>query len=95
MGRAKSIRPASQEPRAHALRGQIGESRADRLAEDLHQLRHLVRRPGSVLGRERVDGQRADAEVDGRLDGAAKRPSASRAARCRRQAVSPSARCRP
>ena len=45
------------------------------------------RRPRPVLGRERVDGQRLDAEVDGRLDGPAERARAGAVALGDRQAA--------
>ena len=51
---------------------QFRQLAVDRLAQDLHQLGHLVRRARPVLRREGVHGQRLDAEVDRRLDGAPK-----------------------
>ena len=88
---------AADEARAHALLGEIRELALDRLAEDRHQVGDLGGRPRPVLGREGVDRERADAEVDRRLDRPPDRaralpvpfrPRAGRAAR-------PSGRCRP
>src|SRR5438132_51287 len=52
--------PPADEPRSHALLRQIRQLALDRLAEDLHQSVHLVRRPSPVLGRERVHGEGFD-----------------------------------
>ena len=70
-----AVAPA-EEPGPHALLGEVGQLLVDRLAEDLHQRRHLVRRAGPVLGREGVDGERRDPEVDRGLDGASQRARA-------------------
>src|SRR5439155_21758706 len=62
---------APEEAGAHALPHEIGQLPLDRLGEDLHQELHLLWWPRPVLGREGVDGQRLDAEIDRSLDGAA------------------------
>jgi hypothetical protein len=59
---------AAEEAAADSLSGEILELPVDRLAERLHQGRHLVGRAAPVLGREGVDRERVDAEVDRRLD---------------------------
>ena len=73
--RLDPVAPA-EEPRPHALLGEVGQLPVDRLREDLHQVGDLVGRSRPVLGREGVDGERLDPEVDRRLDGAPQRPRA-------------------
>ena len=79
--------PAAEEAGADALPREVGQLPVDRLAEDLHQRGHLVGRPRPVLGRERVDGERGDAEVDRGLDRPPQRPRSLAVARLDRQAV--------
>ena len=61
----------ADEAHAHALRREVLELAVDRLGEQVEQVGDLVGRPRPVLGRERVHGERAHAEIDRRLDGAA------------------------
>ena len=65
--------PASDEAHADALVVQLGRLLVDPPGEHGHQRGDLVGRPVPVLGRERVDGQFLDPEVDrvaqARLDG--------------------------
>ena len=82
---ARSRRPmkCTWTPCAH----EVGELALDRLPEDLHQRVDLVARPRPVLGREGVDGERLDAEVDRRLDGPPERLRAGAVAGGDRQAA--------
>src|SRR5439155_18211191 len=66
----------ADEAHADALLGEVGQLALDRFTEDLHQRVHLVLRPRPVLGRERVDDDVADAELDSGLDRAPQRPRA-------------------
>ena len=59
---------AAEEAGADALPREVGQLALDRLAENLHQVLDLALGPRPVLGRERVDDQRLDTEVDRRLD---------------------------
>src|SRR5919197_1658298 len=85
----RSAISAADEPRPHALLCQVGELAIDRLGEDLHQGLALVRGPRPVLGRERVDGERLDAEVDRRLDRPPQRARPRSMAGRDRQAAAP------
>src|SRR5439155_9201251 len=67
---------AADETRPNSLASEIGELALDRLDEDLHQRVDLLGRPGPVLGREGIDGERLDADVDRGLDGAPERTGA-------------------
>ena len=64
---------SADEPAADALRGEVLELAVDRLAEDLHQRLDLAGVAAPVLGRERVDDERLDPEVDRSLDDRAQR----------------------
>ena len=64
---------AADEARRDSLPARSGSSRSIVLDEDLHERVDLVGRPRPVLGREREDADRLDAEVDSRLDGPAER----------------------
>ena len=86
-GRLRDAIPATEEPRADALGCEIGELAVDRLAQDLHQLRHLVGWSRPVLRRERVERERREAEIDGGLDGATDGPGPLPVARFDGQAV--------
>ena len=56
---------AADEAHPHALVAQLGRLALDPLGEHPHQARDLLGRARPVLGRERVDGQLLDAELDG------------------------------
>ena len=56
---------------------QIGEIVADEALQEAHEVGHLLRRPAPVLGREAVDREIADAELDRRADGAPHRLDAA------------------
>ena len=62
---------AAEEARSDALLREVGKLALDRLVQELDDRRDLVGRPSPVLGGERVDRERLDAEVDCRLDRAA------------------------
>jgi hypothetical protein len=51
-------------PEAHALLVQLGQLALQHLVEDEQQALHFLRRAAPVLGREGVDGQVGDAELD-------------------------------
>src|SRR3954451_11188367 len=61
----RDARAAADEAHPHALVVQLGRLAVDALAEHRHQTADLFRRARPVLGRERVDGQLVDAQVDG------------------------------
>ena len=63
----RAVTPA-HEAGAHSLPLQIGQLALDRLAEDVHQRVDLALRPRPVLGRERIDDERLEPEVDRRFD---------------------------
>src|SRR4029079_10238121 len=73
--RVDAIAPA-EEACPHALLREIRELLVDRLGEEDHEVRDLVRGTGPVLRGERVDDERLDPEVDCRLDRPAKRAGA-------------------
>jgi hypothetical protein len=80
-------RSSAEETGADALAREVRQLALDRLAEDLHQVLDLALGPRPVLGREGVDDQRLDAEVDGRLDGPAQGTRPGAMAFCDRQAL--------
>src|SRR4029453_14382496 len=60
----RSAVPAAEKSHPDSLLREIRQLAIDRLAEDLHQGVALVRRTSPVLGREAVDDERADVELD-------------------------------
>jgi hypothetical protein len=59
---------AAEKADAHTLAHEIRKLTVDRLGEDLHQRVDLLTRARPVLGRERIDRHRVDAQIDRGLD---------------------------
>src|SRR5262249_47377733 len=67
---------AADESRADAFARKVLQLAVDRLAERVHQRVDLLGRTLPIFGRERVDDERAHAEVDRRFDDGPQRPRA-------------------
>src|SRR5262249_26012897 len=66
----------SEEASPYALGSEIGKLAVDRLVAELDDRPDLVGRSRPVLGRDGVNGERADSELDGGLDRPPQRPRA-------------------